>query len=272
MELNAIIESLEKISLGTLSLAALLEAILVFLLCYILIRIIMKLVGRLLEKSRLEKTALSFFRSAVKIVLWLVAIIIIADILGIPTTSLVAVLSVAGLALSLSLQNLLSNLFAGITLLATHPFKAGDLIELNSDTGYVREINLLHTKIVTFNNREILIPNSDVTAARIVNHFAEPLRRVDLSFGVSYDNTPRQVEDALLSAAENNSFVLDHPAAEAVLESYGESTISYTLKAWVRSEDYWKAMYSLNNEIYDVFAGRGVVFGYNHINVHMDKG
>ena len=271
METLSFTEKLEKISLGKFTLAALLDAIVVFLICYILIRVIMKLVDRLLKKSRLEKAALSFFHSALKVSLWIITIIIVADILGIPTTSMVAVLSVAGLALSLSLQNLLSNLFAGITLLATHPFKTGDLIEMNSDTGFVREINLLHTKIVTLNNREILIPNSDVTAARIVNHFAEPLRRVDLSFGVSYDNPPCDVEAALLQAAAQNSFVLDDPAADAVLESYGESTILYILRSWVKSEDYWKAMYSLNNEVYDVFAERGISFSYNHLNVHMDK-
>lgn len=269
--MNSFSESLDKISLGSLSLSTLLEAILVFLLCYVLIRVIIRVADRLLAKTRLEIAAMRFCRSAIKIALWILAIIIVADILGIPTTSLVAVLSVVGLALSLSLQNILGNLFAGLTLLASHPFKPGDLIEVNSDVGLVRYVNLLHTKIVTYNNREILIPNSDITSARIVNHFAEPLRRIDLTFGVSYDNTPREVEDALLYTAKNNAFVLDSPVSEAVLENYGESTINYILKAWVKSEDYWNGMYSLNNEIYDVFAERGIVFSYNHINVHMDK-
>ena len=138
-------DKLSSIKLGDLSLGTLLSALIIFIVCYIAIRILNKAAGKLIGKSRMEASLKSFLTSAVKAVLWIIAALIIADSLGIPVTSLVALISVVGLALSLSIQGLLGNLFSGITLLVTKPFVVGDYVELGSCAGTVRSIGLFYT-------------------------------------------------------------------------------------------------------------------------------
>ena len=172
-------DSLSSIKLGDVSLSSVFSALIVYVLCYIAIKILCKAFEKILDSSRhIDASLKSFFRSAIKAALWTIAVIIIAGTLGIPVTSLVAVLSVAGVALSLALQGLLSNLFSGITLLTTHPFKVGDYVEISGQSGTVKSIGLFYTGLATVDNRMIYAPNGSVTSGQIVNYSAEDLRRV----------------------------------------------------------------------------------------------
>lgn len=269
--MDSITASLQAVTLGSFSLYTLLSAIVVFIICLIAVKLIMKLVSGIMAKTKLEKNLRSFLLSAIRIILWFLAIIIIAQTLGIPTASLVALLSVAGLALSLSIQGIMSNIFSGITILVTRPFASGDFVELGGVSGTITAMGLFHTRINTIDNKVIYVPNSDITSSKIINYSHEPLRRVDLSFGVSYDNATEDVKSALLSAAERCPLILSEPPVEAHLMSYGDSSITYVLRAWVKTGDYWDAYFNLNEGVREMFDRNGIMLTYNHVNVHIMK-
>ena len=246
------------------------SAILVFLICLIAIKILMKAVEKLLARSKKMDTVLQgFLKTLVRIVLWMLAIVIIAGTLGIPTASLVAVISIAGLALSLSVQNILANLFSGITLLITKPFAAGDLIDVGANTGVVKTVGLFYTVLDTLDNRVVSIPNSDVTAASVVNYSRNPLRRVDMTFNASYGDSTEAVRAAILEAAQADEKILADPAPFIVIGQYKESSVEYIVRVWCKNADYWDVYFGMNERVRERFAADGVHMTYNHINVHM---
>ena len=262
-------ESLSKIQIGTLSLGALLSAILIFIVCLVVIKGLKKAILRVLEKSHLDSTLKSFVSSALSVVLWAIAIIIIADSLGIPVTSLVAVLSVAGLALSLAIQGLLNNLFSGVTILITRPFEVGNFVDIGGNSGTVQRIGLFYTVINTVDNKVIHVPNGDVTSAKVVNYSAEELRRVDLAVTASYDCATEDVRAALLAAAADTEKALSDPAPFAAIEKYNASNIQYTYRVWCKSADYWDVYFGLNENVRKSFAERGIEMTYEHLNIHV---
>lgn len=263
-------KSLETIKLGTISLSSILSAVLLFIVSCIVIRILCRAVEKLLDKSaHIDASLKGFLRSACKIALWVIAIIIIADSVGIPVTSLVAVLSVAGLALSLSVQGLLSNLFSGITLLITRPFVVGDFVELSGNCGTVKEIGLFYTTVCTIDNKVISVPNGDITGSNIVNYTREKLRRVDIAINASYKCATEDVRNAILEAVAMDPKALREPAPFVAISSYGTSTVEYTVRVWCNSADYWDVFFALNENIRTSFANCGVEMSYDHLNVHM---
>ena len=264
------LDALAGISIGTLALSSLLSAVLTFLVCLIVINLLMKATDKLLEKSKkLDGTLKGFVRGAVKTVLWVLAVLIVAQALGIPTTSLVAVVSIAGLALSLSLQNILSNLFSGLTLLVTKPFTAGDFVEVAGKTGIVKTVGLFYTQLDTLDNVAVSIPNGDVTSSSVNNYSREPLRRVDRTFTVSYDNSTEAVKAAVLDAAAKDERILSDPAPFVRLLDYKGSTVEYVVRVWCKGADYWDVYFNLNENVRESFAAHGVSFSYEHVNVHV---
>ena len=257
-------------SLGLSGGKVIISAIIVFLVCLIAIKILMKAVEKLLSRSKKMDTVLQgFLKTVVRIALWALAIVIIAGTLGIPTASLVAVISIAGLALSLSVQNILANLFSGITLLITKPFGAGDLIDVGANTGVVKTVGLFYTVLDTLDNRVVSIPNSDVTAASVVNYSRNPLRRVDMTFNASYDDSTEAVRAAILEAAQADEKILADPAPFIVIGQYKESSVEYIVRLWCKNADYWDVYFGMNERVRERFAADGVHMTYNHINVHM---
>lgn len=264
-----IFKSLETIKLGTISLSSLLSAVLLLIVCSIVIKILCRGVEKILTKSKIDSSLKGFLKSACKIALWVIAIIIIADSLGIPVTSLVAVLSVAGLALSLSVQGLLSNLFSGITLLITRPFVVNDFVEIGDCIGTVREIGLFYTKVCTIDNKIVSVPNGDITASKVTNYTTEELRRVDTVINASYDCATEDVRKAILEAVAMDSKALQSPAPFVAISNYGESTVEYTVRVWCKSADYWDVFFALNENVRECFAKNGVKMSFKHLNVHM---
>ena len=257
-------------ALGLSGISSVVSAIIVFLICLIAIKIILTVVGRLLDRAaKLDGTLKGFLKTAVRISLWALAIVIIAGSLGIPTASLVAVISIAGLALSLSVQNIMSNIFSGITLLITRPFSADDLVEIGANIGTVKSVGLFYTVINTLDNRVITIPNSDVTAASVVNYSREPLRRVDLTFSASYDDSTEAVRAAILEAAQADAKILTDPAPFIVVGAYKDSAVEYIVRLWCNNADYWDVYFGMNERVREVFAKRGVSMTYQHLNVHV---
>ncbi len=259
-------------TLGIHSASALLSALVSFLVCLIVIKLLMRLVDRLLRNSsRVDGTLKGFVRSAVNILLWIIAVTVIANALGVNTSSLVALVSVVGLALSLSVQNILTNLFSGLTLLVTKPFAAGDFIEAAGKSGVVKTVGLFYTQLDTPDNIAINIPNGDVTASAVVNYSREPVRRVERVFAVSYDAPTDTVKTAVREAIEMDERILPEPAPFVRLSAYGNSTIEYTVRVWCKNSDFWDVTFNLNENVRETFAAHGVEFSYEHLNVHIER-
>ena len=264
------LESLNEIRIGSLSLGSLIGALVTFLICLIVINLLMKLISKALGGAKkLNQTVKGFLLSAIKIALWVVAIIIVAGKLGIPTASLVALLSVAGLALSLSVQGVLGNLFSGLTLLMTRPFSEGNFVEVAGKTGTVKNIGLLYTTIDTLDNVVISIPNGDVVGSSITNYSAEPLRRVDMLFCASYDEPTEKVKSAIMEVIAADERILADPAPFVALNAYKESVVEYVVRVWVKNADYWGVHFALNENVRESFAKNGVAMSFAHMNVHI---
>lgn len=245
-------------------------AVLILVLGIFASRIIMKLLKKALEKSSLEKAAHSLITSLASAAMYILLGLIVASTLGIDVTSIVALASVLTLALSLALQNMVSNIIGGFTILYTQPFHSGNFVEIAGQSGTVQEINMTYTKLSTPDNKIISIPNSAVVAAQIVNYSAMETRRVDINVTASYDIPTQKVIDALALAGTVDDVLLD-PAPAAVITGYGESAISYSLRVWVRTEQYWDVYFLLNQRVKQIFDEQGVKMTYPHLNVHLDQ-
>lgn len=246
------------------------QAVLILVVGILVIRILMKLICVTLEKSRLEKAAHGLITSLSATAMYVLLGLITASALGIDVTSVVALASVLTLAVSLALQNMVSNIIGGFTILYTHPFRSGDYVEIAGQGGTVTEINMTYTMLSTPDNKLISIPNSAVVAAEIVNFSASPTRRVALSVNASYDAPVDKVLSALLQAADVEK-ALSAPASSAVVTEYGDSAIGYSLRLWVNTEDYWDVYYQVTRRIKEVFDAEGISMTYPHLNVHLAK-
>ena len=245
-------------------------AVVILVIGVLIIRVIMRLIEASLSKSRLEKAAHSLILSLAKAAMYILLFLIAASTLGIDVSSVVALASVLTLALSLSLQNMVSNIIGGFTILYTHPFHSGDYVEIAGQGGTVREINMTYTVLATPDNRVVSIPNSAVVAAQIVNYSSADSRRVEITVSASYDAPTQKVLDALVQAGTVDNVLLE-PAPAAVITDYGDSAIGYSLRLWVKPEDYWDVHFLVMQRIKDIFDQQGIEMTYPHLNVHLDK-
>ena len=265
--MKAVIKAINDFLPGALTLEAIVKPIVLFFLCLIVIRILLNVITKVLVKSKLDKNLHSIIRSVVKILLWFVLIMIVAGSMGINVSSLLAILSIAGVAVSLSIQDILSNFFSGVVLLGSKPFRIGDFVTIAGQTGTVVETGITHTKLHTLDNQLILVPNSAVASNVITNVTAEPTRRVDFTFSASYDSDPEAVKKALREAADIDLVLKDQPVF-AELSKYGESVVEYTLRVWVNTADYWDAYFQIIDRVRTCYEANGVQVTYPHINVH----
>ena len=248
-----------------------LKAVIIAVVGYLVIKIAMNIIKKALEKSKLEKAAHSLITTLAQTVMYVLLSLILASSLGIDVTGIVALASVVTLAVSLALQNMLTNVVGGFTILYTHPFSSGDYVELAGQAGSVKEIGMTYTKLLTPDNKMVSIPNSAVVAAEIVNYSVTGTRRVDIPISVSYDTPAQQVIDTLVSCADEPGILTEPEAPYAILSSYGESVVNYQLRYWVNTADYWTTTFAINKKLKTVFDQQGVQMSYPHLNVHLDK-
>ena len=251
----------------------LIKPLLILLVCNFIINGLLKVLKGILGKTNLDAGIQGFARSAVKIGLWILTIIFIADSLGVNTASLVALMSVASLVLSLAVQGLFGNVFSGISILLTKPFVVGDFVEVAGVTGVVKEISLMRTTINTPDNKVELVPNGDIANSRITNYSKEPMRRVDFVFSVSYDASTEQVKNAVMEVVNADSRISkDSAYAPFVrLSGYNANDISYTVRVWVDNANYWDVYFDTMEAVRESFAKNGVEFSYPHTVVHLLK-
>ena len=236
----------------------------------LLIRVINVAVKKVLLKSKMDHAAHNLIRALVKTVLFVLLGLVLASSLGIDVTGIVALASVITLALSLSLQNMLTNIIGGFTLLYTDPFSAGDYIEVDGQSGTVKDVGMAYTCLVTPDNKTVYIPNSTMLTADIINYSVRGNRRMDIAVSASYDADPEVVIAALLGIAEGENYLQDNPPA-ARLAEYGTHEINYTLRVWAKNEDYWTIHQNIMRKIHIVFKAKGIEMTYPHLNVHLDK-
>lgn len=250
------------------------KPVLIFVVCKILIGIALKVVDGVFDNTHLDRSIKSFSKHAIKIALWAISMIMIAEAFGVDTASLVAVLGVASLALSLAVQGIFTNVFSGIAIILTKPFSVGDFVDVCGVSGTVKEIGLMRTTLNTPDNKLELIPNGDINASRITNYSAEDLRRVDLKFTASYDDETESVKKAILEVIEADDRVLNDVEGKEPfvrLSAYNAHDIEYTVRVWVKGEDYWAVYFDLNEGVRESYKRYGIQFTYPHVMVHSVK-
>lgn len=250
-------------------LPTLLTAAFVYILGCVVNKVIVRLLGKGLKHSRIDKTVHGFLESVVKVTLLCLIIIIVLAILGIPTTSIIAVLGSAGIAIGLALKDSLSNIAGGVIVLMGKTFRVGDYVSINGTEGVVREISIFSTNMVTVDNKSIYIPNGIVANATIVNFTKEKTRRVDHTMSISYDNDVKKAISVIKSVLDNNAKILVSPEPFVRICAYSASSVDITVRAWVNSDDYWDIYFDLLEEIKEAFDKNGIVIPYNQIDVHM---
>ena len=255
---------------GSFAVAKLLPMVALAALGILAVQVVLKLAKKMLEKSKLEKAAHTLILTAVQVVLYVLLALAVASGLGIDVTGVVALASVLTLAISLSVQNLLTNVFGGFTLLYTRPFASEDFVEIAGQSGTVKEIGLSYTKLATPDNKIVSIPNSAVVAAEIVNYTVTGTRRLDINLAVSYGVNAETVLGIMEQAAEQRQ-VLSDPAKVIAMKEYNEQSITYGMMLWCKSEDYWDLKFAVNRELSRLAKEAGITFYDPHLSVHLDK-
>ena len=245
-------------------------AFLIYIIGAWLIRKIKGILKRIFDRKGTDSAVSSFVQSITSIALTVVLIITTVGILGIDTTSLAALLAGGGMAIGLALNGTVQNFAGGIMLLIFKPFKAGDLIEAQGYSGTVSELSITSTKLVTTDNRVIIIPNGILSNNIINNYSDQKFRRVDLTVDVEYGSSAEQVKKLLGSMIENDSRILNTPAEPFIaLSALKESSVQFTLRLWVSSSDYWNVYYELTERIYKELPENGIQFPFPQLDINI---
>lgn len=233
-------------------------ALLVLIIGKILIKSILKMLGKskLLEKA--EGTVRTFTLSFVKIGLYVILVISIIGIMGVPMASVVTVLASAGVAVGLALQGALSNLAGGIMLMIFKPFKLGDYVSAAGVEGVVKEVTLFYTVILTLDNKRITVPNGSLMNTNVTDFSSEELRRVDLTFACAKSEAPAKIQDIMITTMKANPQVLSDPEPFARISGGSNEAMEFTVRAWCKSEDYWDVYFDLTQKITEAMAENSV--------------
>ena len=233
-------------------------AIVVWFVGKFIVNKILGLVGKIKVLDKIEPNTRTFVLSALKWLLYVILVVSIVAILGVPMASVITVLGTAGAAIALSLQGSLSNLAGGIMLVIFRPFKVGDFVEASGVTGTVKEITLFYTVLNTVDNCRINVPNGALMNANIVDYSAEETRRVDLSFASAKSEDPKKIQDLMLEVMGQNEKVLKDPAPFARLSGGTNEAMQVTARAWCKTEDYWDVYFDLTQAITEKLGENGV--------------
>ena len=234
----------------------------------VLVRLILHILDKLFKKTQLDSSLHRFLKSLIGFLLYLALILMVTSYLGINITSLVTLLSAVSLAISLSVQNVLSNVAGGIMVMGSKPFCQGDYVSIDGEEGTVDEITTVYTKFHTIDNRSVLMPNAKVSQATIVNFSALGKRRLEQTFTASYDSDPEKVMAALRKAAERCQPLEGEPLV-VEFHDFGDSAIGYHVHLWVPSSRFVQSRFDLRRYVWEEFKAAGVEMTYPHLNVHM---
>lgn len=263
---------IENILDGSVNLAfKLLGFVLILFIGFKLVNLATKVVKKNKHISKLDKSVLTFITSFVSITLKTLLLITAFAYIGIPMTSMLALIGSAGVAIGLALQGGLSNIAGGIMLLVFRPFKVGDYISDNSDEGTVEEITIFYTILRTPDNKKVVIPNGTLSNETITNYSAHSKRRLDIDFTVNYESDTEKVIKILKEEINKQEKVLKEEDIFARLTKYGENSLVFTIRIWVKQEDYWAVKFSLLENVKKSFNKNNIIIPYQQIDVHLQK-
>ena len=233
-------------------------ALLVLIVGFFVIKGVMKALRKLKSFEKLDQTTTRFILNFVKWLLYVLLIIAVIGMLGVPMAEVIAVLASAGVAVGLALQGALSNLAGGILLMILRPFKVGDYVEAGGAGGFVQSINLFYTVILTIDNKRVTVPNGNLMNANVTNYTAEDKRRVDLVFACAKSEKPAEIQQCILDAVAGSKFALTDPAPFARISGGTNESMEFTVRVWCKTEDYWDLYFELNQIIVEAFVANGV--------------
>lgn len=245
--------------------------VLVLVIGYIAVKVVGRIFARAMDRSKLKGATGNFLKSLVKVALLALYVIILLSMLGVDTTSLVAIFSVLTLALSLAVQGIISNLASGITLVVTKPFEEGDFVDIGGTSGTVETISIFSTKLKTGDNKVIIIPNGNVTTANITNYSTKGTRRLDLTVSAAYGTDVALVKSTVLDVISRHEEIFSDPAPMVRMSEHGASSIDFTVRVWLKGSDYWKVNFDLKEEIYDAFNEKGIEIPFPQMDVHVKQ-
>ena len=242
-----------------------------------LIKLIIKLFTKMLEKSKVDTTLYTFLNSIINVVCWFVLAIIIVGILGIETSSFIALFASAGVAIGMALSGTLQNFAGGVVILLFRPFKVGDFIEAQGYAGIVKEIQIFNTIIRTGDAQIILIPNGTLSSGTMKNSSKELYRRVDLEFQFEYGADYNEVKAAIMDILKSHPQVIQGPVEDSPivaepwigLLNLGESGVTVVTRSWCKGADYWAVYFNLNETVYQMLKERGFMFPFNRVDVNI---
>ncbi len=257
------------IDLATSLGSRILTAIVVFLIGRWIVKKLNRIVLSIMEKKQVEASLFSFTKSLVSITLNFILIIVIIGVLGIETSSFIALFASAGVAIGMALSGTLQNFAGGIMILIFKPFKVGDVLEAQGQTGTVKEIQIFNTIISTPDNKIIIIPNGGLSTGIMKNYSKEPTRRVDWEFGIAYGDSYEKAKAVIERLLKGDSRILSSPTYFIALNSLGESSVNIVVRAWVNAEDYWNVFFSMNEKVYKTFAEENLNIPFPQLDVHL---
>jgi len=244
-------------------------AIAIFIIGRWLASLVTKMVKRAMATANVEETLTTFLGNLLYYVLLAAVVIATINQLGVQTTSLLAVLGAAGLAVGLALQGSLSNFAAGVMIVGFRPYKVGDFIEAGGVTGVVEQVQIFTTVMRTGDNKKIIVPNSQIMAGEITNYSANPTRRVDLVAGCGYDDDLDKVRAVLKDILAKDERVLADPAPTVAVLELGDSSVNFVVRPWVKSEDYWGVYFDVTEQIKKRFDAEGIAIPYPQRDLHV---
>jgi len=244
------------------------KGVLAIIFGYLLCKFIYWVLKRILYRSIIDNTTVTFILSIVRGVLVLIYIFAVGDVFNIPITSMAAIVAASGVAIGLALKDSLSNISNGILIVTTKPFREGDYVQIGSLEGTITAIHMVNTVLTTFDNKKVIIPNNTVASSSVTNYTAKPLRRLDIVVGASYDADVDVVLETLRSIANNHPNVLKDPSANIRLSNHGASALEYKMMLWVNGANFWSTKFDILEEVVRVFNKKGIAIPYNQVDVH----
>ena len=249
----------------------LLLAIIVLIVGLWIVNRVVRVMGAGMERSNTEPTLARFLSSLVSIGLKALLLISVASMIGIETTSFIAILGAAGLAVGLALQGSLANFAGGVLVLLFKPFKVGDFVEAQGVAGSVSEIQIFNTVVRTGDNKTIIIPNGAISNGIITNYSAQETRRVDFVFGIGYDDDIGKAKSTLERLFSQDERTLDDPAVLIVVSELADSSVNITVRAWVQASDYWGLYFDMLERVKQTFDAEGISIPYPQRDVHVHQ-
>lgn len=246
-------------------------ALVIFLFGRMAVKLIVSISRKFMTKAKVDETLVNFVCSILGGILTLFVAIAAIDQLGFQTTSLIAIIGAAGLAVGLALQGSLQNFAAGVMLIVFRPFKTGDYIEAAGTAGTVEKVNIFSTNLKTPDNRLIIVPNGEIYSGVITNFSAQPTRRVDMVFGIGYQDDIDKARDIIIHIIESDSRVLNEPATQIAVSELADSSVNFIVRPWVNAADYWGVKFEVTEKVKKQFDLKGISIPYPQMDIHLNK-